>query len=83
MIDLAHALGLCVVAEGVESVEQLERLRELGCDRAQGFFFSRSICSEDFVGRLTLEVRKPKQASSPDATAVVVAEFLARYASTT
>ena len=33
---MARTLGLTVVAEGVERPEQLERLRELGCDRAQG-----------------------------------------------
>jgi len=36
-IDLAHNLGLAVVAEGVEDRETLEMLRALGCDRAQGF----------------------------------------------
>ena len=35
-IDLAHNLGLKVVAEGVENVETLKLLRELGCDLAQG-----------------------------------------------
>ncbi len=35
-IDLGHNLGLVVVAEGVENNEVLERLRELGCDVAQG-----------------------------------------------
>jgi diguanylate cyclase (GGDEF)-like protein len=40
-IDLGHRLGLHVVAEGVETVEQLERLRALGCDTVQGFLFSR------------------------------------------
>jgi diguanylate cyclase (GGDEF)-like protein len=37
VIELAHALGISVVAEGVESDEQLEELRTLGCDLAQGF----------------------------------------------
>jgi diguanylate cyclase (GGDEF)-like protein len=39
-IDLAHNLGLKVVAEGVESVEIHDRLRDLGCDAGQGLFFS-------------------------------------------
>jgi diguanylate cyclase (GGDEF)-like protein len=42
-IDLAHRLGLRVVAEGVEDVETWRRLCELGCDAAQGFFISRSL----------------------------------------
>ena len=37
-IDLAHDLGLAVVAEGVEDVETVEMLRGLGCDRLQGFY---------------------------------------------
>jgi len=40
-IDMAHALDLVVAAEGVESEEQLVRLTELGCDRAQGFHLGR------------------------------------------
>jgi diguanylate cyclase (GGDEF)-like protein/PAS domain S-box-containing protein len=46
IIELAHDLGLEVVAEGVESAEEAERLRELGCDHAQGYFFSRPVPSE-------------------------------------
>jgi EAL domain-containing protein (putative c-di-GMP-specific phosphodiesterase class I) len=42
-IDLAHNLGLDVVAEGVEDVATLRRLAELGCDRAQGYFISRPV----------------------------------------
>lgn len=40
IIDLAHALGLIVIAEGVESEDQLTVLRELDCDQALGFLFS-------------------------------------------
>ena len=36
LIELGHALGLGVVADGVETEAQLEQLRELGCDAAQG-----------------------------------------------
>jgi EAL domain-containing protein (putative c-di-GMP-specific phosphodiesterase class I) len=40
-IDMAHAVGLTVVAEGVETREQEERLRAFGCDRAQGYLYAR------------------------------------------
>ena len=43
ILSMAEALGMRTVAEGVESVEQLEILRELGCHEAQGFFFSRPL----------------------------------------
>jgi EAL domain-containing protein (putative c-di-GMP-specific phosphodiesterase class I) len=40
---------LSVIAEGVEREDQLEVLRSLGCDAAQGFLFSRPLPSEDIV----------------------------------
>ncbi len=49
IIDLSHNLGLDVVAEGVEDDDTLEQLAEMGCDRAQGYFVSRPVPSDDFV----------------------------------
>ena len=46
VIDLAHALGMRAVAEGVETVEQLARLRSMGCDQGQGFYFWKPLTSE-------------------------------------
>jgi diguanylate cyclase (GGDEF)-like protein len=43
IISLAHSLRLKVVAEGVETAEQLERLREFGCDQFQGFYRSAAV----------------------------------------
>ena len=43
IIDLAHALGMTAVAEGVESADALDLLRDLGCDQAQGYFIARPI----------------------------------------
>ena len=50
---IAHAMGLNVVAEGVEDVMQLARLRELGCDLAQGYYFSRPLEAEAALRLLT------------------------------
>ena len=47
IIAMAHALKLEVVAEGVENEAQLEVLREHGCDKAQGFLFSRPLSAEE------------------------------------
>jgi EAL domain-containing protein (putative c-di-GMP-specific phosphodiesterase class I) len=48
IISMSRALGVDVVAEGVETRRQLEELRRLGCDRAQGYLFSRAAPPEEF-----------------------------------
>ena len=51
-IEIGHELGMKVIAEGVETEEQLEFLRQRGCDSAQGYLFSRPIPPEEMVGWL-------------------------------
>ena len=48
VIHLAHNLRMKTVAEGVETVEQLRELRDLGCDLAQGYYFCRAVSQEEF-----------------------------------
>jgi EAL domain-containing protein (putative c-di-GMP-specific phosphodiesterase class I) len=48
IISLAHSLHLKVVAEGVETPEQLDFLKATGCDEYQGFHFSRPLSAADF-----------------------------------
>jgi diguanylate cyclase (GGDEF)-like protein/PAS domain S-box-containing protein len=48
IITLGHALDLTVIAEGVETRDQLESLMELECDVVQGFLFSKALSHEDF-----------------------------------
>jgi EAL domain-containing protein (putative c-di-GMP-specific phosphodiesterase class I) len=47
IVSLAHTLGLVALAEGVETVEQLELLKELGCDLAQGFYWAPPLSPSD------------------------------------
>ena len=49
IIDMAHNLNLDVVAEGVESKEQLEILERFNCDLYQGYYFSKPLKVEDFI----------------------------------
>ncbi|WP_008308630.1 EAL domain-containing protein [Leptolyngbya sp. PCC 6406] len=46
VIDLAHNLGMDAIAEGVDSAQQLEHLKRLGCEAAQGYFFSPPLLPE-------------------------------------
>jgi EAL domain-containing protein (putative c-di-GMP-specific phosphodiesterase class I) len=52
IIDMAHALGKQVVAEGVETLPQLDYLRLRGCDVAQGFVLARPLSVAEITERL-------------------------------
>ncbi len=65
IIGLAHSLQLKVVAEGVETTEQLDILAGLGCDEIQGFYFSRPV-SPEACARLLREGRALER--QPDGT---------------
>jgi diguanylate cyclase (GGDEF)-like protein/PAS domain S-box-containing protein len=54
VINLSRALRICVVAEGVETEEQAERLHALGCDEAQGYLFGRPLPAEETAKLLAL-----------------------------
>jgi EAL domain-containing protein (putative c-di-GMP-specific phosphodiesterase class I) len=43
IVTLAHNLGLRVIAEGIDDIAQIERLRDLGCECGQGFYFARPL----------------------------------------
>lgn len=55
IINMAHALNITVVAEGVETENQFEILKAKGCDLIQGFYFSRPLDGGDLEKRLRLE----------------------------
>jgi diguanylate cyclase (GGDEF)-like protein/PAS domain S-box-containing protein len=69
IINLAHTLGVVAVAEGVESPDQVRRLRALGCDLGQGYHFGRPLAPDDLTARLRLADRQAKaQAAAAGAT---------------
>ena len=67
VIALAHGLGIGVVAEGIETEEQAEKLRELGCDLGQGYLFSRAVPAEQ-TWALLGSVPAAAQATEPRRT---------------
>ena len=64
IVSLARWLNLSVVAEGVETREQLERLREIGCDFVQGYFFARPMPDAEFEALLKEQSARRAQAIS-------------------
>ena len=70
-IDLAHNMGLKVVAEGVEDETTLDRLRSLGCDLAQGYFLSKPLKADDVVPWLRTAPRARAATETPELRRVV------------
>lgn len=58
VILLAHSLGMDALAEGVETAEQLQALKTMRCDLAQGFYLSRVLPAEDITTALVLQASK-------------------------
>ncbi len=51
---LAKALGVMVVAEGVETKQQYEYLKQLGCDIIQGYYFDKPLIQEEFLEKIKM-----------------------------
>ena len=56
IITMAEQLKLGLIAEGVETREQVEMLKQMGCDQVQGYYYAKPMPEEDFY-RLLLENR--------------------------
>jgi diguanylate cyclase (GGDEF)-like protein/PAS domain S-box-containing protein len=74
IITLGHALDLTVIAEGVETQEQLKYLSSLGCDVVQGFLFSKSLPAPVFE-ELLVEQRRAAASSTNHDTSPLVGEI--------
>jgi EAL domain-containing protein (putative c-di-GMP-specific phosphodiesterase class I) len=59
VISMGRSLKLRVVAEGVETQEELEFLQAHQCDEAQGYFFSRPVPPQQFAALLKTGIREP------------------------
>ena len=57
MVMLAHKLGLKVIAEGVETIDQRDFLAGVGCDFAQGFLYSQPVPADQFERRVWSEIK--------------------------
>ena len=81
IIHIAHQFGLSVVAEGVEDRETLDMLRDMGCDYAQGFYFSKAMPSEEYEAwvlawpGLDFELIDPSRAAIENGTYSGVSEM--------
>jgi predicted signal transduction protein with EAL and GGDEF domain len=64
VIGLAHGLGIDVTAEGIETADQLGWLRELVCDRGQGYYYARPLPADELVELLKPDAPPISRAST-------------------
>ena len=62
VITLGHSLGIKVVAEGVETTDQLTRMRAEGCDEVQGYYFGKPMPADEFVTLVRNQNREARRA---------------------
>ena len=72
IIAMAHELSLSIVAEGVETAEQCEFLRQAGCDSVQGYYFAKPMSAEQMTEMLAV-----RAAGSPSREAMTIEEGVA------
>ena len=62
IVNLGHSLGIDVIAEGVDSADQVEMLRAEGCEEAQGFLFAKPLPAEEFIALVQAEAAVARSA---------------------
>ncbi|PKN78614.1 MAG: GGDEF domain-containing protein, partial [Deltaproteobacteria bacterium HGW-Deltaproteobacteria-1] len=61
IISMGQTLSLTVVAEGVETQEQMDFLRQHSCDEMQGYYFSKPVVADEFANLLKMNFSSPKK----------------------
>jgi EAL domain-containing protein (putative c-di-GMP-specific phosphodiesterase class I) len=69
IIEMAHRLNLKVIAEAVETAEQLSDLQRMHCDEAQGYFFNRALHPDQIAVLLARQTRPQTQTNNDAAAA--------------
>jgi EAL domain-containing protein (putative c-di-GMP-specific phosphodiesterase class I) len=92
ILAMSDSLGLRVIAEGVETLDQAQLLKDMGCDTLQGYFFSKPVPAEDIPALLTgrwviegpkrsrlLAAGSPGAGSAPDDPGTTLPASLAQH----
>lgn len=61
ILHMAKLLGICTVAEGVENEEQIHLLRSMGCDIAQGYYYSKPLPRDEFIDEFIFPVNEQQE----------------------